>query len=170
MARPLRLEYPGAVYHLTARGNARQAIYRDDEDRRIFLELLGAAVERYQWRCHAYCLLPNQYHLLVETPQGHLSAGMRQLNGVYTQRFNRRHGRVVARWLSSAVSARRAHADDEATREEQRVSPDHRRALHTVLAVSADACMLQTREARRITNRFARPAHSERDVSRYFLW
>jgi len=94
MARPLRLEYPGAVYHLTARGNARQAIYRDDEDRRIFLELLGAAVERYQWRCHAYCLMPNQYHLLVETPQGHLSAGMRQLNGVYTQRFNRRHGRV----------------------------------------------------------------------------
>ncbi len=67
------------------------------------------------------------------------------------------------------LSARRTHADNEATREEQRVSPDHRRALHTVLAVSADACMLQTREARRITNRFARPAHSERDASRYFI-
>jgi putative transposase len=94
MARPLRLEYLGAVYHLTARGNARQAIYVDDEDRRLFLQLLGAAVERYQWRCHAYCLMPNHYHLLVETPQGYLSAGMRQLNGVYTQRFNRRHNRV----------------------------------------------------------------------------
>src|SRR5712691_2259339 len=61
MAHPLRLEYPGAVYHLTARGNARQAIYVDDEDRRIFLQLLGAAVERYQWRCRAYCLMPNHH-------------------------------------------------------------------------------------------------------------
>ena len=93
MARPLRLTYPGAVYHVTARGNARQAIYRDDADRQAFLSVLADVVMRYHWRCHAYCLMNNHYHLLIETPQGNLSIGMRQLNGVYTQRFNRRHRR-----------------------------------------------------------------------------
>jgi len=94
MARPLRLEFPGALYHLTARGNARQAIFLDDEDRRAFLGLLGREVEQQRWRCHAYCLMDNHYHLLVETPEGRLVGGMRRLNGVYTQGFNRRHQRV----------------------------------------------------------------------------
>lgn len=94
MARPLRLEFPGAVYHLTARGNARNAIFVDDEDREMFLACLGEVVLRCTWLCHAYCLMDNHYHLLVETPDGNLSRGMRQLNGVYTQRFNRRHGQT----------------------------------------------------------------------------
>lgn len=94
MARPLRIEFPGAVYHVTARGNGRQAIYLNDTDRRHFLAVLSATVEKYNWRCHAYCLMGNHYHLLLETPDPNLSQGMRQLNGVYTQRFNRSHNRV----------------------------------------------------------------------------
>jgi REP element-mobilizing transposase RayT len=94
MARPIRLEFPGALYHVTARGNARQDIYLDNEDRRIFLDVLSRVVTRFNWLCHAYCLMPNHYHFVIETPEGNLSIGMRQLNGVYTQRFNRRHGRV----------------------------------------------------------------------------
>jgi len=93
MARPLRLEYPGALYHVTARGNADQGIFLDDADRTQFLEVLGNVVDRFQWICHGYCLMGNHYHLLVETPAANLSQGMRLLNGVYTQAFNRRHGR-----------------------------------------------------------------------------
>lgn len=94
MARPLRVEYAGALYHITSRGNARQDIYRADEDRDEFLALLGQVCERYQWLCHAYCLMSNHYHLLIETGRPSLSKGMRQLNGVYTQFYNRRYNRV----------------------------------------------------------------------------
>lgn len=94
MSRPLRLEFPGAIYHVTSRGNARNAIFLDNEDRGLFLGCLGEVIARFGWLCHAYCLMDNHYHLLIETPEGNLSLGMRQLNGVYTQRFNRRHGRV----------------------------------------------------------------------------
>jgi putative transposase len=94
MARPLRLEFPGAVYHLTSRGNGRQKIFLADTDRELFLHTLTQVVSRYGWLCHAYCLMANHYHLLVETPKANLSIGMRQLNGVYTQTFNRRHKRV----------------------------------------------------------------------------
>jgi REP element-mobilizing transposase RayT len=94
MARPLRLEFEGAVYHLTARGNAGQAIFLNDNDRQRFLDALSEVVDRFGWICHAYCLMTNHYHLLVETPNANLSRGMQQLNGVYTQAFNRRHGRV----------------------------------------------------------------------------
>ena len=94
MARPLRIEFSGALYHITSRGDGRGSIYSDDEDRELFLSLLGDTCERFNWRCHAYCLMGNHYHLLVETLDGNLSKGMRHLNGVYTQRFNRRHHRV----------------------------------------------------------------------------
>lgn len=94
MTRPLRIEFPGAIYHLTARGNGRSAIFLDDFDREVFLSVLGDVVGRYSWICHAYCLMSNHYHILVETPDCNLSQGMRHLNGIYTQRFNRRHGRV----------------------------------------------------------------------------
>jgi putative transposase len=94
MARPLRIEYDGALYHLTSRGNERKAIFKDDADRQLFLETLARATERFHWFCHAYCLMDNHYHLVVETPDGNLSQGMRQLNGVYTQIYNRRHRRV----------------------------------------------------------------------------
>ena len=94
MARPLRIEYPGAVYHVTSRGNARQSIFIDYVDRQVFLKVLGNVVEKYNWLCHAFCLLDNHYHILVETQDPNLSLGTRQLNAVYTQRVNIRHHRV----------------------------------------------------------------------------
>jgi putative transposase len=94
MTRPLRLEFPGALYHVTSRGNAHQKIYLEDEDRNRYLDLLGKEVTQQGWVCYAYCLMDNHYHLLVETPEPNLVAGMRRLNGVYTQAFNRRHRRV----------------------------------------------------------------------------
>ena len=94
MARPLRIEFAGAVYHLTARGNAQQAIFLNDDDRHDFLELVARASDRYHWLCHAYCLMSNHYHVLIETSHPTLSKGMKYINGLYTQRFNRRHQRV----------------------------------------------------------------------------
>jgi REP element-mobilizing transposase RayT len=94
MARQLRIEYPGAVYHVTGRGNAQQGVFLGDDDRYFFLGLLAKVNKRFNWLCHAYCLMDNHYHLLIETPEGKLSKGMRQLGGVYTQSFNRRHNRV----------------------------------------------------------------------------
>jgi putative transposase len=91
MARPLRIEFPGALYHVTSRGNARAAIFDSDADRFLFLTILSKTVKRFNWICHAYCLMDNHYHLMIETPDGNLSAGMRQLNGVYTQAINRSH-------------------------------------------------------------------------------
>ena len=90
MARPLRLEFAGALYHVTARGDRQEPIFLDDHDRRTFLDLLGKEVMQQGWRCYAYCLMENHYHLLIETPQPNLVRGMRRLNGVYTQAFNRR--------------------------------------------------------------------------------
>ncbi len=86
MARPLRLEFSGALYHVSARGNEWKAIFLGDgdNDRLAFLEILGATCERFNWICHAYCLMTNHYHLVIETPDANLSLGMRQLNGVYT--------------------------------------------------------------------------------------
>ena len=94
MARPLRIEFEGALYHVTSRGNAGSSIYRADTDRTLFLKVLEDAIDRYGWLCHAYCLMPNHYHLLIETPTPNLSRGMRHLNGVYTQSFNRAHHRM----------------------------------------------------------------------------
>ena len=94
MARPLRIEFAGALYHITARGNAQQDIYLTDDDREQFLEILQRVNDRHQWQCHAYCLMSNHYHLLIETPDANLSKGMRQLNGVYTQSYNRKHDRA----------------------------------------------------------------------------
>lgn len=94
MSRPLRLEFAGALYHVTLRGNEQKAIYFDDNDRETFLRLMTQVCERFNWLVHAYCLMTNHYHFLLETPDANLSDGMRQLNGVYTQKFNRRHKRV----------------------------------------------------------------------------
>jgi len=94
MARPLRIEFAGALYHVTSRGDKKAAIYLDDDDREIFLNTLNEVRTRFNWVIHAYCLMDNHYHLLIETPDSNLSLGMRQLNGVYTQRFNRKHERV----------------------------------------------------------------------------
>lgn len=94
MARPLRIEFAGALYHITSRGDGREDIYITDHDRDAWLEVLSEVCHRFNWVCHAYCLMSNHYHLLIETPDSNLSLGMRHLNGVYTQRFNRRHRRV----------------------------------------------------------------------------
>jgi len=94
MARPLRIEYPGAIYHVTSRGNDKKAIFKDEQDRENILRTLQHVNKRYHWLCHAFCLMDNHYHLLIETPDGNLALGMRQLNGVYTQLFNNRHNRT----------------------------------------------------------------------------
>ncbi|WP_127024965.1 REP-associated tyrosine transposase [Rheinheimera mangrovi] len=94
MSSPLRLEFAGALYHVTSRGNERKAIYQNEADHQAFLELMAQVCERFNWVVHAYCLMTNHYHLLLETPDANLSGGMRQLNGVYTQTFNRTHKRV----------------------------------------------------------------------------
>lgn len=94
MARPIRIEFAGALYHVTSRGDRKEDIYIDDIDRECFLQLLQQITNDYNWLVHAYCLMDNHYHLLIETPDGNLSKGMRQLNGVYTQMTNRYHGKV----------------------------------------------------------------------------
>lgn len=93
MARSLRIEYPGALYHVTTRGNARQDIYLDEQDRLDFLRMLGDVVVRKGWVCHGYCLMTNHNHTLIQTPEPNLSRGMQLLNGRYAQSFNRAHGR-----------------------------------------------------------------------------
>jgi putative transposase len=94
MARPLRLEFPGALYHVTCRGDRREPIYRDDDDRRMHLNVLAQAMDRFDAKVLAYCLMGNHFHLVLQTRQANLSRLMRHLNGVYTQSFNRRHGLV----------------------------------------------------------------------------
>ncbi len=94
MSRPLRIEFPGAVYHVTSRGDRREPIYRDDEDRHAQLAVLAQAMERFDAQVLAYCLMGNHYHLVLHTRQANLSRLMRHVNGVYTQAFNRQHGLV----------------------------------------------------------------------------
>ncbi len=92
--RPPRIEHAGGVFHVVARGNERALVFRDDRDRERFLEILESVATRYRWRVLAYCLMGNHFHLLVMTLNPTLARGMRQLNGVYAQWFNRRHRRV----------------------------------------------------------------------------
>ncbi len=94
MARPLRIEFPGAVYHVTSRGDRREAIFEDDADRQGFLDVLALGLARFDAQMLAYCLMGNHYHLVVYTRQANLSLLMRHANGVYTQDYNRRHGKV----------------------------------------------------------------------------
>ena len=82
------------MYHITSRGNAREEIYRDDVDCLAFLRTLATTVPRFRWICHSFCLIPNHYHLLLETPEPNLAKGMRMLNRSFAEHFNKRHGRV----------------------------------------------------------------------------
>lgn len=91
MTRPLRIEYPGALYFITSSGNAGAKIFLDIKDKQYFIGLLREIFARYKWSCYAYCLMDDHYQLLVETLEANLSSGMRQLNGIYTQKFNRVH-------------------------------------------------------------------------------
>lgn len=94
MARQLRIEYAGALYHVTSRGNAQESIYRNNDDRNKFLSVLNIVCNRFNWYCHSYCLMDNHFHLLIETNNPTLSLGTKFLNGTYTQYFNRAHKRV----------------------------------------------------------------------------
>ena len=94
MVRPLRIEFAGALYHVTSRGDRRENIYESDTDRENYIQILRDVCAQYNWAIHLYCLMSNHYHLLVETPDGNLSKGMRQLNGVYTQKYNRCNRKV----------------------------------------------------------------------------
>ena len=96
MARPLRIGLAGGLYHdhVTSRGDRREDISLCEADRYLWLEIFGGVCKRFNWACHAWCQMSNHYHVVVETVEGNLSQGMRQLNGVYTQTLNRTHGRV----------------------------------------------------------------------------
>jgi REP-associated tyrosine transposase len=94
VARPHREELEGGIFHVFARGNAKQSIYFDDADREAYLRILGLVTKKRRWRCLAYCLMDNHVHLLLETPEANLAAGMQSLHGVYAQTFNERHERV----------------------------------------------------------------------------
>lgn len=118
MARPQRIEFPGAFYLVSTRAQPQVRAFESDADREDFLQVLAQVGSRTHWRCQAYCLLADRYELLVQTPEPNLSRGMRQLNGVYTQRFNERHGRTgqifggrfkavvveAGRWLAPALT------------------------------------------------------------------
>ena len=94
MSRPLRIEFPGAIYHVTSRGDRRESIFDDDTDRRALLAVMAHGLERFDAQMLAYCLMGNHYHFVLHTRQPNLSVLMRHLNGVYTQLFDRRHGKV----------------------------------------------------------------------------
>src|SRR6266545_2191078 len=91
MPRKLRVEYELAIYHLMNRGDRREAVFLDEPDRQLFLETLAEACQKTGWQVHAFCLMNNHFHLIVETPRANLVAGMRWFLGTYTARFNRRH-------------------------------------------------------------------------------
>ena len=91
MARKLRIQYEGAIYHLMSRGDHREDIFLGDHDRELFLKSLGEACAKTDWQVHAWCLMKNHFHLVVETPKANLAEGMKWLLGTYTSRFNRRH-------------------------------------------------------------------------------
>lgn len=94
MARPIRIELAGGLYHVTSRGDRCEAVFADDADRLLWLGVFGETCQRFNWVCHAWCLMGNHYHILIETNEPNLSQGMRHLNGVFTQSTNRRHRRV----------------------------------------------------------------------------
>ena len=141
MARPIRVEYEGAVYHVTARGNERRLIYRTDRDRRTFLSAVEEAVEQHGLRLHGYCLMPNHYHLLVETPRGNLSRAIGWLQTAYSIRFNCRHrrsghlfqGRFKAHLIEednyATTLLRYIHLNPVRPRDKQAAIPEERRSM-----------------------------------------
>jgi REP element-mobilizing transposase RayT len=94
MARALRIVYEGALYHITNRGNEKANIFKDENDKRVYLRLLKETIILHQWICYGYCLMNNHYHLLIETPKANISAGMKKINAEYTQYFNYKHKRI----------------------------------------------------------------------------
>ena len=115
MARPLRIQYPGAFYHITSRGNEQRTVFRNDTDRKKFLFYLQSAHERYGALIHCFCLLPNHYHLLLETPRGNLSQVLHYINGAYTTYFNikrKRFGHLFQGRFKSILVEKEAYAQE----------------------------------------------------------
>jgi len=185
MSRPLRIEFSGALYHVMARGNAREAIFQDDEDRQVFCSGLARACERFEWRLWAYCLMDNHYHLLIETLKPTLSRGMREVNGVYTQAFNRHHRRAghvlqgrykavlvdkdsylaetLALFSSDCGAARRAYARFVAEGVEQSL-PEAKQQLY--LGDEDFAARMATR-ATRISSEIPRQQRAHKSLAQY---
>ena len=117
MARPLRIEYPGAYYHVTNCGQSRRNIFIEDQGRQTFLDLLADMTRLWKVKIHAYCLMDNHYHLLLSTPMGALSRPMRHLDGIYTQKFNRVHHRAPERYIHRCLLwiHQRARRDQSST-------------------------------------------------------
>jgi REP element-mobilizing transposase RayT len=111
MPRKLRIEYSGAMYHVMSRGDRREKIYLDDVDRQDFVKTLAEACQKTNWQVHAYCLMPNHYHLVLETPEPNLVAGMALLQSTYTIRLNHRH-----QLFGHVLSGSRASAEAKAER------------------------------------------------------
>lgn len=112
MCRLLRVKFPGALYYVTSRGNRRARIYLDDSDNQAWLNLLGIAAERFQFVVHAYCQMPNHFHLLLETETANISEGMKYLNGTYSQQFNRKYelvGHMFQGRFHSKLIKKQAH-------------------------------------------------------------
>ena len=115
MARPLRPLVAGGLYHVTTKATGRELLFRTDLERGFFLALLGDVVARFHWRCRSYCVLGTHYHLMVETPEPNLDRGMKRLNGLYAQWFNRRDvraGHLVADRYYSILVERESHAKE----------------------------------------------------------
>ena len=89
MSNAPRIQYDGAIYHVTARGNAKRDIFHVQRDWQLFLTLFAETIQQYEWQCHAYCLMTNHYHLLIKTPNANLDAGMQRLNSVYARQYNK---------------------------------------------------------------------------------
>ena len=112
MPRKLRTDEPGAVHHVYARGNGKQLIFRDDRDRLTYLGLLASVIKKMRWRCLCYCLMDNHVHLLIETPEGNLAAGMQRLHSAYAQAYNSRHG-LVGHVFQGRYGAVRIESDEQ---------------------------------------------------------
>ena len=140
MARKLRVQYPGAICHVMNRGDPREAIFIDDQDRELFLDTLGEACEKTDWQVHAWCLMSNHFHLVCETPRGNLVDGMQWFLGVYTNRFNHRHKEFgQGRRSQGEDSGASAQRDDDDAGLDWTAPTDGRPGPCLVLAVSERA-------------------------------
>jgi REP element-mobilizing transposase RayT len=156
--RQIRIEYPGAIYHVMSRGDRREAIVLGDEDRELWLRTLGEACRKTGWQVHAYCLMSNHFHLVIETPEGNLVAGMKWLLGTYTVRFNTRHqlrGHLFAGRYKSLLI-------DESDNQYLRVACDY------VHLNPARAQLIESEEPLENYRWSSYPAYLQRDLRRAF--
>ena len=140
MSRPIRIEFPNALYHVTSRGDRREAIFEDDEDHQTFLQTLGQAVRQFNWLCHAWCLMDHHYHLFIQTPDGNWSKGMRQLLGDerFVERMQKRAGPTQREDIQIPMAHRRAPA--ASLRQIEKEAPDRNAAIVRAHASGTYSC------------------------------